>query len=149
MSGNTNPPTNASAADSDSSKRRVALIIEDNEDQGEIMSATLRRLDLEPIVEARGQDAIAKYNELHPVLIMLDINLPDMSGWEVLDALKESNPDAPPRPAVIVLTAFGDQKNRLAGKIRGVDEYLVKPLLPDQILNIVRKVLVDRENDTP
>lgn len=134
---------NPNAAETRPARPLIALIIEDSEDQGEILSITLKRLKMHAIVEPSGKGALQKYRQVGADLIMLDINLPDMSGWEVLDAIKEIPPDEKP-PAVIVLTAYGDQKNRLAGKLRGIDAYLVKPFLPDRITEVVLTVMENR-----
>jgi DNA-binding response OmpR family regulator len=84
--------------------------------------------------------ALETYKEVQPDLVLLDIGLPDMTGWKVLDAIKESK-SIFKRPSVIVMTAYGDPANRLMGKLQGVDEYLIKPFTPEEIEHVVRQVL--------
>jgi DNA-binding response OmpR family regulator len=116
------------------------LIVEDTEELAEVLQATLQRMNFMTFHESHGMKALDTYKEIHPDLVLLDIGLPDMTGWKVLDAIKESKAILK-RPGIIVMTAYGDPANRLMGKLQGVDEYLIKPFTPDEIERVVRQVL--------
>ncbi len=116
------------------------LIIEDTVELGEVIQATLQRMHIMAFCETHGLKALKRYEEVQPDLVLLDIGLPDMTGWRVLDAMKESKAIFK-RPAIVVITAYGDPANRLMGKLQGVDSYLIKPFTPEEVQNVVQEVL--------
>jgi DNA-binding response OmpR family regulator len=116
------------------------LIVEDTVELGEIIQATLERMEILAFCETHGTKALKRYDEVQPDLVILDIGLPDMTGWRVLDAIKESKALFK-RPAIIIITAYGDPANRLMGKLQGVDSYLIKPFTPTEVERIVQEVL--------
>lgn len=88
-----------------------------------------------------GEDAlnIMKTMEQKAVLILSDINMPGMSGLELLEQIR-MNYEKPP-PMVMMITAYGDEENRSTAKRLGADDFLTKPLdfalLKNKLLNIV------------
>lgn len=88
-----------------------------------------------------GEDAldIMKTMEQKAVLILSDINMPGMSGLDLLEHIR-SNYEKPP-PLVMMITAYGDEENRSTAKRLGADDFLTKPLdfalLKNKLLNIV------------
>lgn len=119
-----------------------ALIVEDAFELAEILQITLRRLKIDAVHESFGNRATERYTELKPDLVLLDISLPDIPGWQVLENIKEHNRvTASPMPIVIVITAFGDPANRLIGKLQGVYRYLIKPFTPREVEQIVKEAL--------
>lgn len=120
----------------------TALVVEDTPELASLLELVLRRMSLHVIVAGRAAHAIASIDASMPDIVLLDLGLPDMPGWKVLDHLKErSREDGVRTPAVVVLTAYGDAANRLVGKLQGVHQYLVKPLKPDEIQQVVRSAL--------
>ena len=98
--------------------------------------------------ETHGTKAVEKFNELTPDVVLLDINLPDMTGWKILDVVKEKREeigDKSKMPVVVVITAYGDPANRLVGKLQGVHSYLIKPFTSDEIEKIVTQALDSRK----
>jgi DNA-binding response OmpR family regulator len=116
------------------------LIVEDTLELAEIIKAALRHMSVLVYHEARGQSALQTYHSVRPDLVLLDIGLPDMSGWKLLDAIKETQTENR-RPVICVITAYGDPANRLMGKLQGVDEYLIKPFTLDDVRGVVQKVI--------
>src|SRR5262245_19912243 len=116
------------------------LIVEDTVELGEVIQATLQRMHIMAFCETHGLKALKRYEEIQPDLVLLDIGLPDMTGWKVLDAMKESKAIFK-RPAIVVITAYGDPANRLMGKVQGVDSYLIKPFTADEVQKVVQDVL--------
>jgi two-component system response regulator AdeR len=116
------------------------LVIEDTPEIGEIIKATLERVKVLVFLETHGANALAAYDRVRPDIVLLDIGLPDMNGWKVLDMIKETK-KMYKRPRVVVITAFGDPANRLMGKLQDVDNYLVKPFTPAELRQIVSDLL--------
>jgi len=122
---------------------KKALIVEDTHDVAGIMELTLKRLDIATYRAIDGPAAL-RFLEQHtdelPDLILLDIGLPGMSGWDVLEIVKHTYPDAAFR--VIVMTAFNDPANRLVGKLQGrVVRYMTKPFEVSELTAAVREAL--------
>jgi DNA-binding response OmpR family regulator len=118
-------------------KDKKVLIVEDTIELAEVIQATVERMGITVFHETHGNKAIDIFKAQNPDLILLDIGLPDMIGWKILDTLKQMEN----RPNVIVISAYGDPANRLMGKLQDVDAYLIKPFSPDEIERVVRNVL--------
>jgi len=118
---------------------KKVLIVEDTIELAEVIQATLERMGLATLHETHAIKALELFKVYKPDLVMLDIGLPDMSGWKLLDSIKEI--DKANRPHIVVITAYGDPANRLMGKLQDVDSYLIKPFSPDDAERVVEKVL--------
>lgn len=88
----------------------------------------IRKEELNFVFAFSGEEALEKMEtmEQEAVLILSDINMPGMSGLELLKRIKE-NYKAPP-PVVMMVTAYGDEENRTTSKQLGADDFLTKPL---------------------
>ena len=106
----------------------------------EILQVTLERMNLKSFHATYGNKALDIYESEHPDLVLLDIALPDMTGWKVLDTIREQQ-RGEKSPLIIVITAYGDPANRLMGKLQGIHSYLIKPFTPDEIELAVAKAL--------
>jgi two-component system copper resistance phosphate regulon response regulator CusR len=84
-----------------------------------------------------GGDAVQAVRTCPPDLVLLDIGLPDMQGWDVLRSFARQRATC----AVIVLTARGEVNDRVRGLHLGADDYLAKPFAPDELLARVRSLL--------
>lgn len=120
-------------------KGRKVLIVEDTMELAEVIQATLERMNLITAHETHGSKAIARLNEMQPDVVLLDISLPDTTGWKILEHIREI--DSSRMPIVIVITAYGDPANRLVGKLQGVYSYLVKPFTSDEVEKTVAEAL--------
>jgi CheY-like chemotaxis protein len=126
----------------DKTKAPVILIIEDTIELAEIIQATLERIQMVTMHETHGVRALAVLNERQPDVVLLDISLPDMTGWKILDAIKERHENnKKPMPLVIVITAYDDPANRLVGKLQGIYSYLIKPFTADEVEKAVTQAL--------
>lgn len=119
-------------------KPRV-LAIEDDANAFELLKIALRQLPLELINASSGARAIDFLNNEVPALIFLDIDLPDMHGWQVLEAFKTSGRIR--QVPVIVLTAHKEPVHRLIGSLQSVAVYLNKPFKADELQQHVRLLL--------
>jgi CheY-like chemotaxis protein len=116
------------------------LIIEDSMELAEIIEATLHRINIVTAHETHGNRALNRYNDMKPDVVLLDIGLPDMTGWQLLDYIKEKKGKSS-MPAVIIITAYGDPANRLVGKLQNVHDYLIKPFTADEVEKVVMSAL--------
>lgn len=123
---------------------RVALIVEDARELAELIEIALHRLALTTVIETYGALAVDRCLELRPDVILLDIGLPDMNGWQVLDAIRARLEPGIAMPAVVVITAYGDSANRFLGRYQHVQGYLVKPVTAADIVRVVTQALADR-----
>lgn len=129
------------------SQSPLILIVEDAIELAEIMQATLERINMKTNHHTHGERALASLDKIMPDVILLDIALPDITGWRFLDELKlrYDHPQSPIKmPPVVVITALGDPANRLVGKLQGVHSYLIKPIKPDELEVTVRSALNSR-----
>ncbi len=134
-------PDKAPASDSTGQKpAHTVLILEDTIELAEILRATLERMGLTVYNESHGERAIERYHEVQPDLMLLDLALPDTTGWKVLEAIREQQRGGK-KARIIVITAYGDPANRLMGKLQDIYDYLVKPFKPDDIEALARRAL--------
>ncbi len=118
----------------------TVLVVEDTVEMAEVIQITLERMNLKVFHETHGSQALKVFREKKLDMIILDIGLPDTSGWQVLEAIHEEQLGRK-GPVILVMTAYGDPANRLMGKLQGIYGYLIKPLTPDQIEKEVAKAL--------
>jgi CheY-like chemotaxis protein len=131
-----------SAPASDAAPQTRVLVVEDTVELAELVVIALRRVQIAAEYEARGERAFARYVELQPAVVLLDLNLPDMTGWKVLESIKDHvKQHGAPMPRIIVMTAMGDPANRLVGKLQGVFSYIVKPFTPADMQAAVQNAL--------
>lgn len=112
------------------------LVIEDEPSVGEVVSLYLRRAGFTVQVIRDGRRALEMLNESLPTLVILDLMLPGVDGWEITRWLRERG-DVP----IIMLTARRDEIDRIAGLELGADDYVVKPFSPQELVSRVRAVL--------
>jgi len=113
------------------------LVVDDEPDILLILQVNLEAAGFEVVVAGDGQEALDRIRDDRPDVVVLDVMMPVLDGWEVLQAL-QPQADAPP---VIVLSAkFGDQERAHAYGLGAVD-YLNKPFDPVVLLASIRRVL--------
>lgn len=123
-----------------STANRMALIVEDSDDIAGLIQLMLTRMGIDSHHAGNGFLALNFLENQLPDILLLDLNMPGMSGWQVLDAIKERYPDA--AFPVIVLTALADPANRLIGKLQEhVIRYMTKPFELDDLAATVREAL--------
>lgn len=115
------------------------LIIEDDHDIAELVEYNLRQEKYSVEVCRNGAEGLNKARRLLPDLILLDLMLPDMNGLEICRSLK-SDPKTKGIP-VLMLTAKGEEMDRVVGFEVGADDYLTKPFSPRELVLRVRAIL--------
>jgi len=113
------------------------LIVDDEKSIVELARLYLTKAGYEVISAADGAEALKKVRAQRPDLVILDIMLPEVDGWEVCRRLRQSGDDVP----IIMLTARGDDVDRIVGLELGADDYVVKPFNPRELVARVRAVL--------
>jgi CheY-like chemotaxis protein len=116
------------------------LLVEDDPSIARLLELTLRSLTPKIVHRDNGQDALMLLDSETPDLIILDISMPVMTGWQFLELMQE-DPDRRGIP-VIILTAHNDSVNRMTGQLEGVHAYLTKPVMPQRLREEVNKVLM-------
>ncbi|ASA25948.1 response regulator transcription factor [Paenibacillus donghaensis] len=112
------------------------LIVEDEEAISRVLSAYLRKAGFQVTRVADGKAALEAFDLAPPSLILLDIMLPNMDGFELLALIREKS-SCP----VIMLTARDGIGDRLAGLDGGADDYMAKPFIPEEVVARVNAVL--------
>jgi len=132
---------------SDQTRGRI-LVVDDEPTIAEIVSRYIERAGYETRIAADGHAALARASTWHPDLVVLDLMLPGIDGLEVMRLLRENGG---PRVAVILLTAKGEQSDRIDGLRLGADDYVVKPFSPVELVARVEAVLrrTEPEEDGP
>jgi two-component system response regulator VicR len=116
------------------------LCIEDETEMIDLIRLILGRRGYDVRGAAGGKEGLKAIRETHPDLVLLDLMMPDMDGWEVYQQMKaeEATRDIP----VIVVTAKAQSIDKVLGlHIAKVDDYIAKPFSPQELLNSVEKVL--------
>ncbi|HEX7238839.1 MAG TPA: response regulator [Longimicrobiaceae bacterium] len=118
---------------------RTILLVEDNEDNVTVYRTILEHSGYR-VVEARdGAEAIRLAREERPDLVLMDISIPEIDGWEATRILK-ADPDTAGLP-IIALTAHALESDRARAEEVGCDGYLVKPIEPRRVLEEVARFL--------
>jgi len=116
------------------------LCIEDEPEMIDLIRLILGRRGFEVVGATGGKEGLEKVRQQPPDLVLLDLMMPDMDGWEVYQQMKadEKTRDIP----VIVVTAKAQSIDKVLGlHIAKVDDYIAKPFSPQDLLNSVEKVL--------
>ena len=129
----------------DSHVRGSVLVVDDEPTIAEVLSRYLQHGGYEVRAVADGPTALVEAAHQRPDLVLLDLMLPGMDGLEVMRRLR----DRDPRPlAIILLTARGEESDRVVGLRLGADDYVVKPFAPAELMARVDAVL-RRVDTTP
>lgn len=106
------------------------LIVEDEDLIREVIVINLSRAGYDVFQAANGEDGIDKFNSVKPEVVLLDINLPGMDGFEVCRRIREKAPTA----GIIMLTARSQEADRIGGLKSGADDYITKPFSPAELV---------------
>jgi two-component system OmpR family response regulator len=114
-----------------------ALVVDDEPSLTDLVSTVLRYEDFQVRTAASGSEAIRVSRDFHPDVVVLDVMLPDLDGFSVLQRLRAEGVDSP----VIFLTARDGTEDRVRGLTLGGDDYLTKPFSLDELVARVRALL--------
>ena len=114
----------------------TALIVEDHPDQAEMVARLLRLYDYVPIVAETGESGLEMARRLDPDVVLLDLMLPDINGFDVCRRLRSDR--ATMLTPVVMLTALGGSENRLRGFRVGANAYLTKPYGMQELFDAIK-----------
>lgn len=115
------------------------LIAEDEPDIRELVAFTLRFGGYEVVTASNGEEAVQLARRENPDLILLDVRMPRMTGYDACREIK-ADPNLKTTP-VVFLSAKGQENEIQAGIESGAEEYLLKPFAPDQLMQRVKAIL--------
>ncbi|MEN8141975.1 MAG: response regulator [Thermodesulfobacteriota bacterium] len=115
------------------------MVVEDSATTRKVIKMILTQEGYDVVEAINGIDALARLNEVTPDLVLLDIIMPDMDGYEVLAAMRKSKTYK--KLPVIMLTAKDGLVDKVRGKMSGSNEYLTKPFKPEMLMEKVGKYM--------
>jgi two-component system chemotaxis response regulator CheY len=114
------------------------LLVDDAAFMRKVIKDTLSKNGYTELYEAvDGADAVAKFEEIKPDLVIMDITMPNMDGLEALKAIREKDSNA----SVVMCSAMGQETMVMDAVRSGAKDFIVKPFKPDRILKTVASVL--------
>ncbi|WP_255949984.1 response regulator transcription factor [Streptomyces odontomachi] len=118
-------------------ERSTVLVVDDEENIRDLLSQTLRLVGFHAVAAAGGYEALAAADRADPALVVLDVMLPDLDGYEVARRLRAGGRDVP----VLFLTAKDTVADRVAGLTAGGDDYVSKPFSLEELVLRIRAIL--------
>lgn len=112
------------------------LIADDNSDITDVLSTYSKMEGLEPLIAADGEEALRLFEEQRPDVVLLDVMMPKEDGYEVCRKIRKKS-----NVPVILITARGEDFDKIMGLDIGADDYIVKPFSPREVMARVRAVL--------
>jgi DNA-binding response OmpR family regulator len=122
----------------------TVLIIEDEKELSNVLKAYLERGGYDVLAATRGDQGLTLWEEKHPDMVLLDLNLPGMDGIDIARKIRQTD-DTP----LIMVTARVDELDRLLGLELGADDYIAKPFSPREVVARVKAVLRRVEKQIP
>ena len=111
------------------------LVIEDEADIRQLLRTLLEREGFVVSEATEGRDGVRQFHQSHPDVVVLDVGLPDLDGWQVLERIRDMS-DAP----VLMLTALSTERDKVRGLNAGADDYLTKPFSRVEFLARLRAI---------
>ncbi len=112
------------------------LIADDNEDITDILSVYVKKEGYEPLIAKNGDEAERLYEEKNPAALLLDVMMPFKDGYEVCKSIRKKS-----SVPIILITARGEDYDKIMGLDIGADDYIVKPFSPSEVMARLRAVL--------
>jgi CheY-like chemotaxis protein len=127
---------------------KTILVIDDDDLICTLVSKYLEREGYHVVTALNGPDGIEKYRTEKPDLVVLDVAMPEMSGFAAASRIRRIQHDEErPHTPIIILTAYARSFFQSAGSEAGIDSYLTKPITPKQLLEHVQPFLEDEPSD--
>lgn len=114
---------------------QYVLIADDNPDITDVLAAYVNKEGYEPIIASDGEEALEKFSQYAPFIVLLDVMMPKMDGYAVCREIRKTS-DVP----VILITARGEDFEKIMGLDIGADDYIVKPFSPSEVMARVRAI---------
>jgi two-component system, sensor histidine kinase and response regulator len=126
----------AMSEDASRNKTPTVLIVDDNSNNIKVVGLTLRRLNYKILIATNGKDAIEMVEKIRPDLVLLDVMMPGMDGYQTCEVIKsdKKNENIP----VLFLTALHEKENIVKGFEAGGVDYITKPFNPEELISRVK-----------
>lgn len=121
---------------------KYILIADDHDGILDILKAYVSKEGYIPVIAHDGMEALEKFKEYSPLLILLDVMMPKKDGFQVCSEIRQSS-----NVPIIMITAKGEDADRIMGLDIGADDYIVKPFSPGEVMARIRAIL--RRIDIP
>lgn len=125
-------------------ERKKILVADDNRNIVELVKMEFEILDYDVVTAYDGEDALKKIGKENPDLVILDVMMPKMNGFDICMKLRD-NPTYKDMP-IVMLTAKGQEKDKFWGRQVGADEYVTKPFEPEVLEQIVHNLLEQKKS---
>ena len=130
------PPAGRSREGENRMASEKILIVDDDQNICELLRLYLAKEGYQPVIATDGEAAVAAFESQKPSLVLLDVMMPKMDGWEVCRRIRAAG-DTP----VIMLTAKGETFDKVLGLELGADDYVVKPFDTKEVVARIKAVL--------
>jgi two-component system response regulator VicR len=117
-------------------EQHTILVAEDEPDIRRLLEIMLTRAGFRAVIASNGREALDLFDVEQPSLVILDVGMPELGGWDVLIHIRQSS-DA----RVLMLSARGLETDQVRGLNLGADDYMTKPFSNDQLIARVRSLL--------
>ena len=124
-------------------KRRKILVVDDEERMVRFIRLNLEHDGFVVVDAFNGKQALQHLRDTTPDLVLLDVMMPDLDGFDVLEMIREIS-----NVPVIMLTAKGEEEDRVRGLEKGADDYITKPFSPRELVSRIKAVLRRTEGIT-
>jgi two-component system, chemotaxis family, chemotaxis protein CheY len=119
---------------------RTILVVDDSMTMRAVLELNLKKIpDVKVIQATNGHEALEKMKSESPALILTDINMPEMSGYDLIDAIRNKNNDK--TTPIVFITTKGEEADRDKGLALGANAYVSKPINGLQLVETVEKLL--------
>jgi len=112
------------------------LIVDDNQDICNVLRMYLEKEGFTTVISNDGEEAVTKFNALHPDIVLLDVMLPGMDGWQVCREIRKKS-----NVPIIMITAKSETFDKVLGLELGADDYIVKPFEAKEVVARIKAVL--------
>ena len=116
---------------------KTVLIVEDDNNIAELLWLYLEKEGYATLVASDGGAGLEQFRQHHPDIVLLDVMMPVMDGWEVCRAIRQTDKKTP----IIMLTAKGETTDKVSGLKMGADDYITKPFEMKEVLARIEAVL--------
>jgi DNA-binding response OmpR family regulator len=120
------------------------LVVDDDDDIRGLVRTLLERTGAEVREAANGRDGLREFHAWRPDLVVLDVSMPELDGWNVLERIRDMS-EVP----VLMLTARGDELERVRGLQAGADDYVVKPFGKQELVARVQALIRRAQRSAP
>ena len=115
---------------------KVILIADDNKDIVDLLKIYAQKEGYKPVCAYDGEQALKMWKEYNPVIILLDVMMPKMNGYDVCKQIRQSS-----NVPIIMVTAKTEEADRIMGLDYGADDYVIKPFSPREVMTRIKAVL--------